>query len=47
MWVVRHGAAAGLTVLQQVRRAGQVSRSAEYKQVTVRFAELVIPLGVT
>ena len=25
----------------------QVSRSAEYKQVTVLFAELVIPLGVT
>jgi uncharacterized OB-fold protein len=25
----------------------QVIRSAEYKQVTVLFAELVIPLGVT
>ena len=25
----------------------QVSRSAEYKQVTVLFAEVVIPLGVT
>src|SRR6185312_4342863 len=26
VWVVRHGVAAGLTVLQQVRRAGQASR---------------------
>jgi len=42
VWVVRHGAAARLTVLQQVWRAGRAATTtAEYKQVTVLFADVV------
>ena len=45
--VVRHGAAAGLTVLQQVRRADHPAATpAEYKQVTVLFADVVHSMDI-
>ena len=48
MRVVRDGAASGLTVLQQVRRAGQrpAATAAEYKQVTVLFADVVHSMDI-
>ena len=47
MWVRADGAASGLTVLQQVRRAGHASRdAAEYKQVTVLFADVVRSMDI-
>ena len=45
--LLRHAAAAGLIVLQQVRRTGHpVTRSAEYKQVTVLFADVVHSMDI-
>jgi hypothetical protein len=42
VWVVWNGVAAGLTVLQQVRRADcPAPASAEYMQVTVLYADVV------
>ena len=48
MWVVRHRTAAELQVLQRVRctRLTQATRSAEYKQVTVLFADVVHSMDI-
>ena len=47
VWVVRRRPAAGLTVLQRVRRAGHTRHpAAEYKQVTVLFADVVHSMDI-
>ena len=47
MRVVRYRAAAGLTVLEQVRDADHATApTAEYKQVTVLFADVVRSMDI-